>query len=149
MTTTITSLQCGTTRLTKAHPGGLIAIGTTLDPACCRASLMSGTLVVREDDTTATSIVACEQLVVNYDLVETERKGSELNVGEKVLINCHSANTTAQVTKIDSDANLLTVTLLETPICAQFGVTKVSISKKYRGVFVVAHGPVVDGILSG
>ena len=118
---------------------------------------MSGSLFVHVDD--PSDIGVFEQLVINYELTSDEKEEEEktitskrstrLDVGEKVLINCHSANTSAKVVSLDEEAHVVTVELLETPICAEPGVTRVSISKKQWGVFVVAHGQVIDGTETG
>lgn len=42
LVTTVTSLFTGRTQLTEAHPGGLIGIGTTLDPLFTRSDAMVG-----------------------------------------------------------------------------------------------------------
>ncbi len=125
---TITSLISGSKEYKKLKPGGLIAIGTNLDPSMTKSDSMIGKLAGKPG--TLPEILSDFTLEVNlFDSivgVSKDTKVDNIKTGEPLMINAGSATTVGVVTS----ARESTVDLnLKIPICVDSG-SRVAISRK-------------------
>lgn len=126
--TKVMSLFAEANPLKIAVPGGLVGIGTELDPFFCRGDKLVGQVLGRPG---SLPDVLCE-LVLRYRLFEQlaqqEARAQKLSPREQLLINVGSSSTRAQVTSVSGDSVSL---VLARPVCAAMG-ERVSISRKVR-----------------
>jgi translation initiation factor 2 subunit 3 len=97
----IKSLNSGGVEFNKAFPGGLIAVGTDLDPLYCTSDKMVGQLICEEKSKPLMS----EKLDIDYNKIERllEQNKTPLNVGEKVVLIIGSAAHIGQIKKIKNN----------------------------------------------
>jgi len=119
ITTEIVSLRSETTELHYAVPGGLIGVGTKLDPALTKADNMVGNVVGlpgelppiwQELDIKATFM---ERIVGLREEIETRKPKPK----ELITLNVGTATVPAIVKAIDPEDNLTVV--LRIPVCAE------------------------------
>ncbi len=131
LTSEITSLQAGGRSSKKARCGGLVGVGTLLDPSFSKADGLTGNMAGRKNElpptlselTLETQIL--ERAVGTKELVKIER----VNMGETLLLHVGSAMTVGKVTSIK---NFDIRVQLTRPVCAQAGA-RVAISRKIAG----------------
>ncbi|MBY9014615.1 MAG: translation initiation factor IF-2 subunit gamma [Candidatus Lokiarchaeota archaeon] len=132
--TKIVSISQGTNFLEEAKPGGLIGLGTMLDPALTRGDSLIGHLVGRPD--TLPEIIFEVELQVN--LLETvlgseiQMKVQKLKHNEKLLLVVGTEKTAGTVLKILKNSYILS---LNPPICAPvnsiFAISRI-LNRRYR-----------------
>ncbi|KAF6141381.1 hypothetical protein GIB67_021197 [Kingdonia uniflora] len=129
----IVSLQAEQNELQFAVPGGLIGVGTTMDPTLTRADRLVGQ-VLGEVDSLPDVFV---ELEVNFFLLRrllgvrtkgTERQGkvSKLTKSEILMLNIGSMSTGARVVAVKNDLAKLQLT---SPVCTSRG-EKVALSRR-------------------
>jgi translation initiation factor 2 subunit 3 len=127
----IVSLHAGGRSINEAHCGGLVGVGTLLDPSFSKADSLTGNMVGKSgmlpetlsELTLETHIL--ERAVGTKELTKVEK----INMGETLLFHVGTAITVGKVTSIKKD----TVTVkLTRPVCAQAG-SRVAISRKITG----------------
>jgi translation initiation factor 2 subunit 3 len=131
ITTTIESLHAGEAELDTAKPGGLIAIGTKLDPSMTKSDGLTGRVVgkpgtlppVLHRMTMATHLLervvgAAEDLVVE-----------NIKTNEPLMLSVGTATTVGVVTSARSDSSEVA---LKIPVCAEKN-QRVAISRKISG----------------
>ena len=131
LTSEITSLHVGGRSVKKAHCGGLVGVGTLLDPSFSKADGLTGNVAGRKDElpptlwglTLETQIL--ERAVGTKELVKIEK----INMGETLLLHVGSAITVGKVTSTKKNAIEVQLTR---PVCAQTG-SRVAISRKMAG----------------
>ncbi len=129
--TEITSLMQGNKRLEEATPGGLVAIGTLLDPAFTKADAMVGNIIghVNELPPVYYDVVLeyhpLERILESGEKFKVER----INPGTPLLMNVGTARTVGVCTKGGSDT---IEAKLKLPICAQPG-SKIALSMQIDG----------------
>ncbi|MFW9923429.1 MAG: translation initiation factor IF-2 subunit gamma [Candidatus Thorarchaeota archaeon] len=132
--TTIKSIHAGTLGKVKdAKPGGLMSIGTDLDPSLTKADSLVGNIIgkpgklppVIDEIELQTNLMA---FVVG---LEEQMKVKNLTVGEQLMLNVWTAITLGQITYVKG--NKITVKLVR-PVCAEPG-TRVAISRRLAGRF--------------
>lgn len=128
--TKILSLFAESNMLKVAVPGGLVGIGTELDPFFCRGDKLVGQVLGRP----GTLPEVYREMSISYHLfekltAETPALAKPLGIKEQLLINIGSSSSRIQVTKATEDSASF---ILATPICAEIGAT-LSISRKLRG----------------
>ncbi len=128
ITTEIVSLQAGGRSVDTAYPGGLVGVGTTLDPFLTKGDLMAGNIVgkpgrlppVRED--LGVEVHLLERVVGT----EEELRVEPIKKREVLLLNVGTARTMGLVTGLGKDEIEMK---LQIPICAENG-DRVAISRQ-------------------
>jgi len=127
----IVSLHAGGKSVNEAHCGGLVGIGTLLDPSFSKADGLignmvgkSGTLPPTLSELTVEAHIL-ERAVGTKDLAKIEN----INVGETLLLHVGAAITVGKVTMIKKNNTVIKITR---PICVQRG-SRVAISRKILG----------------
>ena len=131
LTSEITSLHAGGRSIKKAHCGGLVGVGTLLDPSFSKADGLTGNVVGKKDElpptlselTLETQIL--ERAVGTKELVKVEK----VNLGETLLLHVGSAITAGKVTSTEKNVIRVQLTRL---VCAQTG-SRVAVSRKITG----------------
>jgi len=127
----IVSLYAGGRSINEAHCGGLVGVGTLLDPSFSKADSLTGNIAGKpsmlpptlSELTLETHIL--ERAVGTKDLIKVE----EISVGETLLLHVGAAITVGKVESIKKDMVTVKVTR---PVCAQAG-SRVAISRKITG----------------
>jgi len=127
----IVSLHAGGRTVKEAHCGGLVGVGTLLDPSFSKADGLTGNIAGKSGQlpptltelTLETSIL--ERAVGTKELIKVEK----INVGETLLLHVGAAITVGKVTLIKKDTVTVKITR---PVCAQAG-SRVAISRKITG----------------
>jgi translation initiation factor 2 subunit 3 len=127
----IVSLHAGGKSVKEAHCGGLVGVGTLLDPSFSKADGLTGNIVgnsgmlppTLSELTLETHIL--EHAVGTKELLKVER----INVGEALLLHVGAAIT---VGKVDSVKKEMITVKLTRPVCVQAG-SRVAISRKITG----------------
>ncbi len=100
LTTKVTALRDEEQKLESASPGGLIAIGTTLDPALTKSDILSGNLVVKEEDKDRVKVTGRE-VRLKYELIKREDFDNPLfKEGEPLLININTSTTAGVIAEL-------------------------------------------------
>ncbi|MCK4668878.1 translation initiation factor IF-2 subunit gamma [Candidatus Bathyarchaeota archaeon] len=128
----ITSLHAGGRSIKEAPCGGLIGVGTLLDPSFSKADGLTGNVAGRKNElpptfselTLETHIL--ERAVGTKELMKIEK----IKMGETLLQHVGSAITVGKVTSIKK--NDIEVQLTTRPVCSQIG-SRVAISRKIAG----------------
>jgi translation initiation factor 2 subunit 3 len=129
--TEIVSLHAGGKNVKEAHCGGLVGIGTLLDPSFSKADGLTGNLAGKKDMLPQTQSElklethVLERAVGTKELMKVER----INVNETLLLHMGAAITVGKVTTIGKDTATVQLTR---PVCAQKG-SRVAISRKIGG----------------
>ena len=139
----IISISQGVNLLDEAKPGGLIGLGTKLDPALTKGDSLIGQLGGKPG--TLPDIISEIKLKVNLlDRVigsEDQIKVHELRHNEKLLLVVGTEKTAGTVTKILKDSYILS---LNPPICPPndfiFAISRI-INRRYR---LIGYGEVIN-----
>ncbi len=129
--TTITSLKSGNEPLEVAYPGGLIAIGTELDPSITKADNLIGN-VVGKPGTLPEPLYDLELEVHLLERVvgaEQPLKVEPLKTNEVVMLNVGTSLSIGTVTSVRADSVHLK---LKIPVVADSG-TRVALSRQIAG----------------
>ena len=127
----IVSLHAGGKSVKEAHCGGLVGVGTLLDPSFSKADSLTGNIVGKSgmlpstlsELTLETSVL--ERVVGTKELMKTEK----INMNETLLLHVGAAITVGKVTSVKG--NVVTVSLSR-PVCAP-AESRVAISRKIAG----------------
>jgi translation initiation factor 2 subunit 3 len=127
----IVSLHAGGRSVNEAHCGGLVGVGTLLDPSFSKADGLTGNVAGKSgvlpstlSDLTLEAHIL-ERAVGTKELIKVE----EISMNETLLFHVGAAITVGKVASIKKD----TVTVkLSRPVCAQVG-SRVAISRKMAG----------------
>jgi len=125
--TTIVSLVAGSVKLEEARPGGLIAVGTQLDPSLTKSDNLAGSVICLPED----KIPVWEELTLEIhllkELIGTKEKGEVKPVvkSEPLMLSVGSAVTVGIVTNPKRGEMKL-----KRPVCAEIG-SKVAISRMF------------------
>jgi translation initiation factor 2 subunit 3 len=94
---TVQSLMEETEKLDAARPGGLIAIGTTLDPSLTKSDAFVGSVVGRKGEVPE----PIDTLNVKYSLLErADLQNMPLREAEPVVVNVHTSTGVGIVAKL-------------------------------------------------
>lgn len=128
ITTKITSLMSAAGRTDVVHPGGLIALGTELDPFYTRSDLLVGTVIGRPNelppiyDSLSMEVKLFDTAVGTQELVKVDKiKMSEilrLNIGTGVTVGV-----------VSSSRESIVDCKLRRPVCAPKG-SRIAISRR-------------------
>ncbi|MEM2094971.1 MAG: EF-Tu/IF-2/RF-3 family GTPase, partial [Candidatus Bathyarchaeia archaeon] len=126
--TTITSLQAGGRTVEEAAPGGLIGMGTLLDPAITKADNLVGNVVGHPGKLPP----VLEHIVMEVQLFErvvgtdTQTATEKIKMNEPLVLNIGGAVSSGTVT---STRNSLVEVALRRPVCAELG-SRVALSRR-------------------
>lgn len=129
--TEVTSLTSGSLKLENARPGGLIGVGTKLDPSLTKSDSLIGHVLgypgelpqIKEEFIMKTNLL--KQVVG----IEKEIDVKEIKTGEPLMLTVGSATTVGVVTSAREDEAALN---LKRAVCAENG-QRVAISRRIRG----------------
>ncbi|MEM3851636.1 MAG: translation initiation factor IF-2 subunit gamma [Methanomassiliicoccales archaeon] len=128
---TITSVHSGNQSFKEAGPGGLIAVGTELDPSLTKSDSLVGRLAGKPG--TLPPVVS--SLSMETHLLERvvgtveEQKIEEIKTNEPLMLNVGTATTVGTVTSARRGRCDAT---LKIPLCAEAG-QRVAISRRFAG----------------
>jgi translation initiation factor 2 subunit 3 len=129
----ILSLYAEQNDLQYAVPGGLIGVGTKIDPELCRADRMVGHALGAVDslpdiysDIEISSFLLRRLLGVRTEGDKKGAKVQKLTKGELLMLNIGSLSTGARVTAVKAELAKLQ---LNSPVCTEIG-EKVALSRK-------------------
>ncbi|KIW01672.1 eukaryotic translation initiation factor 2 subunit gamma [Verruconis gallopava] len=115
-----------------AVPGGLIGVGTRIDPTLCRADRLVGHVLGLKGNLPDIYV----ELEINYYLLRRllgvktadgkQAKVQKLSKAEVLMVNIGSSATGAKVSAVKADAAILTLT---SPACTQIG-EKIALSRR-------------------
>ncbi|MFX1250237.1 MAG: translation initiation factor IF-2 subunit gamma [Promethearchaeota archaeon] len=130
ITTEIISMKTDFGHLEEAKPGGLIGIGTLLDPALSKGDRLVGNLVGSPEDLPPvyTTIIAEIELLSRVVGSKEEKKIDKIETGEMLLIVIGTARTLGVVQGEKKGKNRYQIDL-RIPICAELG-TRMAISRQ-------------------
>jgi len=126
--TEITSLHSGNTTVKQAMPGGLVGVGTLLDPSLTKSDGLVGSLIGKPE----TLPPVLGEISLNIQLFEnvigSREMGKVASVakGERLLLNVGTAKTMGTVTKVAKDYLEATLTI---PVCGEDG-DRVALSRR-------------------
>ncbi|HUR60923.1 MAG TPA: translation initiation factor IF-2 subunit gamma [Candidatus Thermoplasmatota archaeon] len=129
--TKVISLYCGTQQVEKAGPGGLIAVGTELDPSVTKADNLVGRALgipgklPKSIDRMTMQVTLLERVVGAEDEAAVE----PIKVKEPLMLNVGTATTVGLVLK---SANNLVEAALKLPVAVEAG-DRVAISRRVGG----------------
>ncbi|OYT30863.1 MAG: translation initiation factor IF-2 subunit gamma [Thermofilum sp. ex4484_79] len=129
--TTITSLKSGKNELKVAYPGGLVGVGTTLDPGITKSDNLIGNVAGLPGELPPT----WNEFRVEYYLLErivgTEelKKVEPIRKGETLMINVGTAVTLGQVTVVQKDEMEIKLYI---PVCAEED-SRIAMSRQIGG----------------
>ncbi len=93
----VQSLMEETEKLESARPGGLVAIGTTLDPSLTKSDALVGSVVGRKGQVPD----PVDTINVKYTVLErADQQNSPLREGEPVVVNVHTSTGVGVVVKL-------------------------------------------------
>jgi len=131
--TKIVSLSTKEGQIKEAHPGGLIGVGTTLDPSLTRGDNLIGNIVELKGKTTKPK----NSILIKFKLFE-KFKNEPLKKGETIVINSGTTTTIGTVEHENRKKEEAEISLKK-PICAEKG-DKIGISRKERRWILIGHG---------
>jgi len=122
ITTTVESIQAGGTPVEEATPGGLLGVGTGLDPSLTKGDALAGQVAGHPDALPPT----WEQFTMEVDLLDRvvgdmdEEEVDEITTGEPLMMTVGTATTVGSVTSArGGEAEVA----LQRPVCAEVGAT--------------------------
>ncbi|WP_436925216.1 translation initiation factor IF-2 subunit gamma [Halosimplex amylolyticum] len=128
--TTVRSLQAGGQTVEKATPGGLLGVGTGLDPSITKGDALAGQVAGPPGTLPPTH----EQFTMDVDLLDRivgENAGDveEISTGEPLMMTIGTATTVGSVTSArGGEAEVA----LQRPVCAREGA-KIAINRRLGG----------------
>ncbi len=124
--TEVRSLQAAGQTVDEAHPGGLLGVGTGLDPSLTKGDALAGQLAGEPGTLPPTR----EQFEMDVDLLERvvggDEKIEEISTGEPLMLTIGTATTVGAVTSArggECEVNL------KRPVCADVGA-KIAINRR-------------------
>ncbi|KAI4290828.1 translation initiation factor 2 subunit 3 [Pancytospora philotis] len=137
----VTSLKAEKTPLEEAVPGGLIGVGTTMDPSFCKSDKLVGMVMGLE----GTLPPIYHAIDVSYVLFQkaVSHAIDELAAGEHMRLNIGSTTTGCRIASLDGEKSA-NFELLK-PCCCDIG-DRVSISRKIKNNWrLIGHGVITAG----
>jgi len=127
----IVSLQAGGRNVDEAHCGGLVGVGTLLDPSFSKADGLTGNIVGQTGMLPPTlSELTLETQILDRAVGTKElMKIEEMTMNETLLLHVGAAITVGKVASIRKGTVLLKLTR---PVCAQIA-SRVALSRKIAG----------------
>ncbi|WP_053946983.1 translation initiation factor IF-2 subunit gamma [Halolamina sediminis] len=127
MTTTVRSIQAGGNPVEEATPGGLLGVGTGLDPSYTKGDALAGQ-VAGEPGTLPPTVEGFEMDVELLERVvgEDEEEVEEISTGEPLMLTVGTATTVGAVTSARGGECEVS---LKRPVCAEAGA-KIAINRR-------------------
>jgi translation initiation factor 2 subunit 3 len=127
----IVSLQAGGRKAEDAHCGGLVGIGTLLDPSYSKADGLTGNIAGKTGmlPPTLTELTLETQILDRAVGTKELMKIEEVSMNETLLLHVGAAITVGKVASIRKDTVLIKLTR---PVCAQTA-SRVALSRKIAG----------------
>lgn len=127
----VVSLHAGGKSVSEAHCGGLVGVGTSLDPSYAKADGLTGNMAGKSGQLPPTLSELNLQTHILERAVGTKEllKLENITVGESLLIHVGAAIAVGKVGSIKKDTATLK---LSRPVCAQTG-SRVALSRKIAG----------------
>jgi len=129
--TKVVSLQAGGRSVEEAHCGGLVGVGTLLDPSLTKADGITGNVLGKPGTLPpvhydlSLDVHLFERALGTKELIEVKR----VDVSENLLLDVGTSITAGRVNSVKADAAMLTLTR---PVCAEES-SRVAISRKISG----------------
>ncbi len=129
--TTIVSLKAGNIPVKEARPGGLVGIGTMLDPSLTKADALVGNVIGHP----GTLPPVWYEFTFEFHLLEwvvglkEPQKVEPLKLSEPLMINVGTATTLGVITSLSKDEAHVK---LRRPVCADVGA-RIAISRRIGG----------------
>ena len=141
LVTTVRSLVAGTLNLDAAKPGGLVAIGTGLDPALAKSDSLVGRIAGKPgtlpDVTESISVKA--QLLKRVVGVSSDLPVEALKTNEPLMLSVGTATTVGVVTSGRADSADIS---LKIPVCAEKD-QRIAVSRRVAGKWrLIGYGVV-------
>lgn len=138
--TEIIGLKAERTPLRQAYPGGLIGVGTNLDPSFCRSDRLVGMVMGLK----GTLPPIYTKIRVKFELFQKTVVAAkeDLRMDESVLLNIGSTTTGCKISSLDDSEALFS---LLKPCCCEIG-ERISISRKIKNNWrLIGYGTIRDG----
>jgi len=139
LTTTIETMNSGSLELEEAGPGGLIGIGTMLDPSITKSDSLSGRLAGYPDELPPIK----DEFVMEVNLfntvvgMEKEKNVEKIKTREPLMLTVGSSTTVGVVTSAREDEAQVR---LKRSVCAEEG-ERIAISRRIKGKWhLIGHG---------
>ncbi len=118
ITTTVRSLQAGGETIDEATPGGLLGVGTGLDPALTKGDALAGQVAGPPGTLPPTH----EQFTMSVELLDrvVGTEVEEITTGEPLMLTVGTATTVGSVTSARGDEADV---VLKRPVCASPGAS--------------------------
>jgi len=129
--TEVVSLKAGEVDVKEVYPGGLIGVGTLLDPSLTKADSLIGSVAGRPGtlppiwDELELEVHLMERVVGMERMIKVEK----IRMNEPLIVNIGTATTLGKVVHVRDDHVELK---LEIPVCAEEGA-RVAISRRIEG----------------
>ena len=126
ITTTVRSLRAAGETLETARPGGLLGVGTDLDPALTKGDALAGRLAGPEGslpptwDSFTMDVELLQRVVGSEEVTDESGAVDEISTGEPLMMTVGTATTVGAVTSArenECEVNL------KRPVCAEPGTT--------------------------
>jgi len=139
LTTTIETMNSGSLELEEARPGGLIGIGTMLDPSITKSDSLSGRLAGYPDELPPIK----DEFIMEVNLfntvvgMEKEKNVEKIKTREPLMLTVGSSTTVGVVTSAREDEAQVR---LKRSVCAEEG-ERIAISRRIKGKWhLIGHG---------
>jgi translation initiation factor 2 subunit 3 len=128
ITTTIISINAGSTRVAEATPGGLLGVGTRLDPALTKSDALAGQVAGHPDTLPPVwDRIRCRVTLMERIVGATSELAIEpLKFNEPLMLSVGTAVTVGIVTNTKKDAIEIS---LKRPVCVELGA-RIAISRQ-------------------
>lgn len=139
--TLVTSLKAERTPLTRAYPGGLIGVGTDLDPSLCKSDRMVGMVMGPKGKLPP----IYSRVTLRCKLFQKTVQGpkQDLKMDEAIMLNIGSLTTGCKIVDIQEEG--ITTFELVNPCCCENG-EKIAISRKVKNNWrLIGYGTICDG----
>jgi translation initiation factor 2 subunit 3 len=127
----VVSLHAGSKEVDEARCGGLVGVGTLLDPSCSKADSLIGNIVGKTGilPPTLSELTMETQILERAVGTKELAKLDEVSMNETLLLHVGAAITLGKVVSVRKNA---VVVKLTRPVCTQTG-SRVAISRKIAG----------------
>lgn len=145
LVTDVVSLKFGEHSVREAKPGGLVAVGTSLDPSLTKADALVGSILglVGKTPPIVKEIVARYELLQRFVGTKELVKMTNIEAGEVLIVTVGAATRVASVTGMSKDR----VTLrFREPVSTDIGM-KIAISRRVLGRWRLAGWGVIEEIV--
>ena len=118
----VSGLRAEDEELDEARPGGLIAVGTTLDPALTKSDSLIGSVIGHK----GTLPENANELTIEYEIIRKGQEALDFRIGEPVVLNVQTSTTVGIITKKEKSSF---TAKLKRVVCVEKG-SAVAISKR-------------------